>query len=75
VGNGQETVGTSVLLCVGNAGLVVAFVLFVLRRVAGGLDPPLFFGLFPTTLPTTRQGCPQCDVGVDPNEIVEGGCR
>jgi hypothetical protein len=40
--NGQETVGCSVLLCAGNVALVVAFLVFVVLRVAGGLDPPLF---------------------------------
>ncbi len=72
--SGQETVGCSVVVCGGNVVLVVAFLVFVVLRVAGGLDPPLLFGLIPTTLPTTQPpSCPQCDpVGVDPSVIVVG---
>jgi hypothetical protein len=40
--NGQETVGVSVVLCVGNAALVVAFLLFVLLCSTPTFDPPLF---------------------------------
>jgi hypothetical protein len=70
--NGQETVGISVLLCAGNVGLVVSFLLFVVPRVTGGFDPPVF-GLFLTTSPTTQPpSCPQCDPEVDPNAILAG---
>jgi hypothetical protein len=40
--NPQGTVGCSVLLCVGNAGLVVAFLWFVVECVTSGTDPLLF---------------------------------
>src|SRR5262249_17078459 len=47
-------VGVSVVLCVGNAALMVAFLLIAVNCVTRGIDPPLFTSLFPRELPTTR---------------------
>jgi hypothetical protein len=52
--NGQETVGVSVVLCVGNAALMVAFLMIAVNCVTRRIDPPLFTRLFPRDLPTTR---------------------